>query len=118
MTDNLELWQLLLVGILYTAYLCWVMFGGMKKRKIKLRMYLIMTALMIYGVAVEYNGIHSTAEILNICGVLLIGLVKGIYLGRLKNVEKIDQDWYISHSGKYIVIWVAFLSLSLLLHKS
>ncbi len=111
---SLKSWQLALVAILYIAYLCWVMFGGMRRKKIKLTIYIIMTLLMFYGLVKEYNGIHSTIAIINILIVLLIGFVKGIYLGRRKIVEKIDEVWYMHHDGKYIIAWVIFFAVKLI----
>lgn len=54
---DLKNWQLILIALLYIAYLCWVMFGGMKRKKIKLRLYIVMTLLMFYGFIKEFNGI-------------------------------------------------------------
>lgn len=111
---NLEIWQLVLAGLAYVAYLCFVMFGGMKSKKIKLPMYVVMTALLIYGMIKQFNGIHSVAEVINICGILAIGLIKGIYLGRKKIVEKVDGSWYIHHDGKYVAAWVLFFVFKLI----
>ncbi len=46
---NLNAWQMIAAGVLYIAYLCWVMFGGMRKKKIKPVVYIVMTILMFYG---------------------------------------------------------------------
>lgn len=109
--------QLILVTIFYIAYLCWVMFGGLKKKKIKLKVYIIMTLLMIYGLIKEYNGIHSSITVIDIIFVLLIGFIKGIYLGRRKIVERIDGIWYIHHNGNYIVAWILFFAAKLAFTK-
>lgn len=111
---NLEKGQIIVLAIIYIAYLCWVMFGGMRKKKVNLRMYVIMTVLLIYGLVKEYTGVHSTAEIINIVGILFIGFIKGIYLGHKKIVEKENDVWYIHHDGKYILIWIAFFALKVI----
>lgn len=111
---DLKNWQLLLIAQLYIAYLCWVMFGGMKRRKIKLTLYIVMTLLMLYGLIKEYNGIQSRMAVVNIIIVLFIGFVKGIYLGRRKIVEKIDGVWYMHHNRKYIVAWILFFAIKLI----
>lgn len=111
---TLNTWQTVLIGILYAGYLCWVMFGGLRKRRVKPWMYLIMTILMVYGVIHEYTGIHTGAEIADISIILGIGLIKGVVLGRMKVVEKIDDVWYMHHTGKYIVLWVIFFGIKLL----
>lgn len=110
---HLKTWQLALVAIAYIVYLCLVLLGGMRKKKIKLIVYVAMTLLMIYGLIRECNGIGSTAELINISVILLIGLIKGIYLGRQKIVEKADGVWYMYHNKKYIVAWVVFFILKL-----
>ncbi len=112
---SLSTWQLALAGILYAAYLAWVMFGGMKRKRVKLRVYVIMTALMIYGTVKEFTGIGSRVEVYNIILILLIGLIKGVILGRKKIAEKIDHVWYIHHDWKYIVIWICFYALKSIL---
>lgn len=111
----LEKWQLVLVAILYVLYLCWVMFGGMKRKKIKPVVYIGMTLLMLYGLVKEFDGIGGTAAIINIFIVLLIGFIKGIYLGRKKIVEKIDETWYMHHDGAYIIAWILFFVIKLVL---
>lgn len=111
---DLKNWQLILTTLLYIAYLCWVMFGGMKRKKIKLTLYIVMTVLMFYGLIKEYNGIQSIAAAVNIIIVLFIGFVKGIYLGHRKIVEKIDGIWYLHHNGKYIVAWILFFTVKLI----
>lgn len=108
---HLQTWQSIVLAILYVGYLCWVMFGGMRRRKVKPLMYIIMTALMILGVVQGYTGVHGWPEVVNIAVILAIGLIKGIILGRRKIVEKIDGVWYMHHDGKYIIIWVAFFAL-------
>ena len=50
---NLNAWQMIAAGVLYIAYLCWVMFGGMRKKKIKPVVYIVMTILMFYGLLKE-----------------------------------------------------------------
>lgn len=75
---HLESWQTVLLAVVYIAYLCWVMFGGLRKRKIKLRVYVIMTLLMIYGVVSEFDGIHTLPEVANICIVLAVGFVTAL----------------------------------------
>lgn len=112
---NLEWWQILIVVLLYLAYLSWVMFGGLKSKKIKPAIYIIMTALMIYGLISQCNGIHSFAEILNIIIILMVGFIKGIILGRKKIVEKKNNIWYVHHNWKYIIIWVIFFTTKLTL---
>lgn len=96
--------------IIYIAYLCWVMFGGLKPRKIKPRMYLIMTLLMLYGIVQAYDGIPSTAALIDIAVLLSIGFVKGICLGKRKIVEKTDAIWYMHHTYHYIVLWILFFA--------
>lgn len=115
MNLQLKTWQTIVLGIVYVGYLCWVMFGGMKKRKIKIRVYIIMTLLMIYGIISEFNGIHSIAEIINISIVLSVGFIKGIILGRHKIVEKSDHIWYMRHNLKYVGIWVLFFCIKTIL---
>ncbi len=112
---NLNAWQMIAAGILYIAYLCWVMFGGMRKKKIKPVVYIVMTILMFYGLLKEYDGIHSAIEVIDICLILLIGFVKGIYLGKRKIVEYIDDRWYMRHDKKYILAWVLFFAVKLLI---
>ncbi|MDO4554089.1 MAG: hypothetical protein Q4B70_02950 [Lachnospiraceae bacterium] len=110
---NFEIWQMILLGIIYISYLCWVMFGGMRRKKIKLLVYVLMTVLMIWGLVKEYNGIHSTAEVIDICIILSIGFVKGIYLGRRKIVEQVDGAWYMHHDGRYIIVWFLFFAVKI-----
>lgn len=112
---NFELWQTALLVVLYVAYLSWVMFGGLRKRKIKLKTYIIMTLLMIYGVIHEFTGISCYAEAINIGIILAIGFIKGIVLGKRKIIEKVDGCWYMYHDKKYIVIWIAFFVLKIIL---
>lgn len=81
---NLKTWQLVLVAIVYITYLCWVLLGGMKQKKIKPIVYIAMTLLMIDGLIKECNGIGGIAELINILAILLIGFIKGIYLGHKK----------------------------------
>lgn len=113
MISRLEDWQMVLAVVLYTAYLCWVMFGGMKKKRIKPKLYAAMTLLMLYGLAKEFDGIDSAAAVIDIGIVLLVGFIKGIYLGRRKLVEKIDGTWYMRHNGRYIVAWVLFFAVKI-----
>lgn len=110
---DLKNWQLILIALLYIAYLCWIMFSGMKRKKIKLRLYIVMTLLMVYGLIKKFDGIQSMTAVVNIIIVLFIGFVKGIYLGRQKIIEKIDGIWYMHHNGKYIVAWVLFFAVKL-----
>lgn len=112
---NLEWWQMIIAALLYLGYLAWVMFGGIKPKKVKPAVYTIMTALMIYGVITQFSAIHTLAEILNISFILLIGFIKGIYLGRKKIVEKNDGTWYVHHNGKYIIAWVIFFAIKLVI---
>ncbi len=63
----------------------------------------------------EYDGIHSAIEVIDICLILLIGFVKGIYLGKRKIVEYIDDRWYMRHDKKYILVWVLFFAVKLLI---
>lgn len=102
---------------LYIAYLCWVMFRGLRLRKVKLRVYLIMTVLLLYGTIKEFNGIHSAAEIVNISIILAIGLIKGIVLGKRKITQKINGIWYIHHDKTYIILWIAFFGFKVLLSQ-
>lgn len=112
---NLATLKELALILLYIAYLCWVMLRGLRLRKVKLRVYLIMTLLLLYGTLKEFNGIHSTAEIVNINIILTIGLIKGIVLGKRKITEKINGIWYIHHDKTYIILWIAFFGLKILL---
>lgn len=112
---QLEMWQSVLLGVAYIGYLCFVMFGGLRKRKIKISVYIIMTALMIYGVIHEFTGINSVAEVINICMILTVGLIKGIVLGKQKITEKSDGTWYIYHNKKYIILWVSFFAVKIIL---
>ncbi len=114
---SLQNWMMILLGILYIGYLCWVMFGGMCRKKIKPLVYVIMTVLILWGVISQFNGVHSKAEVINICMILLIGLVKGIWLGRKKVVEKIDGVWYLHHTWSYILIWVIFFAVKTVLSR-
>lgn len=118
--ENLQFstWQTAALAVLYAAYLCWVMFGGLRDRVIKPRVYVIMTALLIYGVVEEFTGVRSAAEAANIGIVLAVGFVKGIVLGRRKIVRKVDGLWRMRHDGRYIVIWVAFFAAKLALTQA
>lgn len=109
--ENLQFtsWQSVILLIAYIAYLCWVMFGGPQKRKIKIRVYLIMTLLMVYDTIHEFNGIHTTTEYINIGIVLTVGFIKGIVLGKRKIVEKANGIWYMHHDMRYIGLWGYFL---------
>lgn len=110
--------QTIALAIVYAAYLAWVMFGGLRRRRIKLRVYIIMTLLMIYGAAHEFTGIHTAAELANIMIVLSVGFVKGIVLGKRKLTECVGGTWYMRHDGKYIILWAAFFGLKLLLTQA
>lgn len=112
---QLSSWQAMILTILYIGYLCWVMFGGLRKRRVKPAVSGIMTALLLYGVVNTFTGIHTIAEILDLGIVLMIGFIKGIVLGRRKVVEKIDGTWYMRHDGRYILLWVAFFAGKVLL---
>lgn len=112
---RLESWQTLVLITVYIAYLCWVMFGGLRRRKIKPTVYVVMTLLMIYGVVHEFTDVSSTAEAVNICIVLSVGAIKGIVLGKRKIVEKADGVWYMHHDKAYILLWVTFFAVKLLL---
>lgn len=114
---QLSLWQMVLLAVLYIGYLCWVMFGGLKRRRVKVGVYIIMTLLMIYGAIHEFTGIHTVAEVCNIGIVLAVGFVKGIVLGKQKIAEKIEGTWYICHDGKYICLWVVFFAVKILLTR-
>lgn len=111
----LTVWQTAVLALLYIAYLGWVLFGGMRRRKIKPVVYIVMTALMLYGVIREFTGVHTAAELIDLILVLAVGFFKGIVLGRRKFVEKIDGIWYMHHDGKYILLWLAFFGVKLLL---
>lgn len=110
---HLKTWQLVLLAIVYITYLCWALLGGMKKKKVKPIVYIAMTLLMIYGLIKECNGIGGMAELINIPAILIIGFMKGIYLGHKKIVEKTDGVWYIHHDKKYIAAWFAFFIIKL-----
>lgn len=58
---------------------------------------------------------YSFIEIIDICLILLIGFIKGIYLGKRKVVEYIDDRWYMRHDKKYILVWVLFFAVKLLI---
>ncbi|NLZ47589.1 MAG: hypothetical protein GX895_02170 [Clostridiales bacterium] len=106
--DFKTLLTIVLTG-LYIVYLCWVLIGGLRNRRIRLKMYLIITLLMIFEVLKNYNGIHSYAEVINVCIILVIAITKGVILGRKKVVEKVDDIWYMHHDRKYIAIWLLFV---------
>lgn len=108
-------WQTVLLAVLYIGYLCWVMFGGLRRRRIKVGVYVIMTLLMVYGVVREFSGLRTVAEMVNVCIVLAVGFAKGIVLGKRKVVEKVDGKWYMRHDKKYINLWVAFFAVKILL---
>lgn len=112
---QLALWQSIVLCVLYLSYLAWVMFGGLKKRKVKLTTSVLITLLMIYGVIHEFTGIGSIADYLNIFIVISVAFVKGIVLGKRKRLEKSGENWYMYHDGKYIVLWVIFFVLKTVL---
>lgn len=97
-----------MIGLLYIGYLCLVMFGGMRKKEAKLRRFAFMIILLFWALTQTYNGIHSAAEIADLILILAIAVVKAIYLGHKKHVEKIDGVHYIWHDFSYVTVWFIF----------
>lgn len=107
--------QLLIAGVLYIAYLCFVMFGGMRKKKASLRRFIPMIVLLVWALTQTYAAPTSTADLLDVALVGAVALVKGLYLGRKKHVEQIDGTYYIWHDTSYIAAWGVFFVGKLLL---
>lgn len=104
----LESWQTMLLTMAYMGYLCFVMFGGLRRRKVKAPQYIVMSILMIYGVIRLFDGFYGTAAVINLALITGIALVKGIYLGHKKIVECVEGVYYMRHEKTYIVIWLMF----------
>lgn len=102
---SLSPWEYALAIFLYAAYLCFVMFGGLKKRRVKPIKYAILAALMLYGVIELFDGYHGDASWVNFIFVTLLAVGKGIFMGKKKMVEYIDGKYYIHHDKKYIIWW-------------
>ncbi len=106
-------WLPVLAGVLYIVYLAWVLWGGMKKKKIKPVLYIGLTVLMIYGLIQAYQPPASAVLIINMLLILVIGFFKGIVLGRKKIVEKANGTWTIRHDWQYIALWLLFFGAKL-----
>lgn len=112
---SLAAWQMALIGFLYVGYLCWVMFGGMRKKEAKLRRFVFMIVLLFWALLKTYDGIHSDVELVNLAMIIVIAVVKALYLGRKKHVEKIDGIDYIWHDLSYVAVWFVFFAGKMLL---
>lgn len=114
---SLSTWQYALVIVLYIGYLCLVMFGGLRKKKIKAVKYLIMSLLMVYGVIDLFDGFSGTASIINFALMTAIALFKGVFMGKRKIVECGDGKYTIRHDKTYIIWWVIFFVLKMIFTK-
>lgn len=105
---SLPTYQLIFIYILYIAYLCLVMFGGMRKKQAKLRRFIFMIILLFWALTETYDGIKSLIEIIDLIIIIVISIIKGLYLGHKKHIEKIDNTYYIWHDFSYVTIWFLF----------
>ena len=109
--QNLKTWQLVLIAVIYILYLCFVMFGGLRKRKVKAVKYAAMSCLLIYAVIKLFDGFYGSTAIINLLVITVIAFIKGIYLGHKKIIENVDNVFYIRHSKSYILWWLLFFTI-------
>ncbi len=114
---SLSNWQYALIILSYVGYLCCVMFGGLRKKKIKTAKYIILSLLMIYGVIDLFDGFSGKASIINFALMTAIALFKGVFMGKRKIVECEDDKYTIRHDKIYIIWWGIFFVAKMILTK-
>ena len=106
----LPTYQLTGLTLAYGAYLCWVMFGGMRKKQAKLRRLLGMIILLFWAFGQTYTGIHCAAEAIDLAVIIAIALAKGLCLGCQKQLEAFEGIYYIWHDFSYVALWLLFFT--------
>ncbi|WP_334333348.1 MULTISPECIES: hypothetical protein [unclassified Companilactobacillus] len=105
---SLPIYQLIVGVIIYVCYLGFVMFGGLRKKRIKPIHFILMIIILFWALTKTYSGLGSFWNNVDLIVVLIIAVVKGITLGNKKQVKMIDNSYYIWHEKEYIILWSAF----------
>lgn len=105
---SLPFYQLIVGAVIYICYLGFVMFGGLRKKKIKPIHFILMVIILFWALTKTYSGLGSFWSNIDLIVVLIIAVAKGITLGNKKQVKMINDDYYIWHEKEYILLWSAF----------
>ena len=102
LSENIILW------VIWLAYIAYTLIKGLKREKYNVWPTLFMIAFSLWGVYEEYKfgPINSTVEIVNIIVVTIIAAGKGMYLGKISIVERIEGVLYTHHNKRYVIVWI------------